>query len=137
MIKTPKSPIPFFGDPRDSRCVIPTPSWHVYTEHSFHSIIDIAELELFRIEPGVYQELSWVDTEMEKLETVWNFRSGWNGEWNKLKVAVFKSLNCDDMDELAVGFQQKMKKLMGRDKGVQQWDAFMSLKEELERAMLE
>jgi dynein heavy chain len=92
----------------------------------------IPKLELFGIEPAVYKELSWVDVEMEKLETVWDIRSGWDGEWNKLKVAVFKSLNCDDMDELAMAYQTKLRKLQGKDKSVQNWEAFIHMKQSLE-----
>ncbi|CAE8702622.1 unnamed protein product, partial [Polarella glacialis] len=89
-------------------------------------------LELFGIEPTTYKELDWVSEEMEKLKTIWEIREGWDGEWNKLRVAIFGSLNTDDMDELATTYQAKMRKVLGKDKNVQNWPAYIQLKADLD-----
>mmetsp|Transcript_64893 Transcript_64893/g.119431 ORF Transcript_64893/g.119431 Transcript_64893/m.119431 type:complete len:4522 (+) Transcript_64893:77-13642(+) len=90
------------------------------------------KLELFGIDAVTYKELAWVDLEMEKLSTVWEIRDGWDQEWNQLKVSVFRALNCDDMDELAMAFQTRMRKLVGKDKNVQNWPVFQKMKADLE-----
>merc|ERR1712187_825184 len=66
------------------------------------------------------------------LNIIWQIREEWDTEWNKLRVAVFKTLNTDDMDELAMSFQGRMRKLLGKDKNVQNWPAFQKMKEKVE-----
>lgn len=92
----------------------------------------LPKLELFGIEPVAYKDLDWVDGEMEKLGMLWDIKEGWDQDWAKMKVAVFRSLNTDEMDELAEGYQKRMKKITGKDKGAQNWPAFCSLKGDLE-----
>ncbi|CAK0888334.1 unnamed protein product [Prorocentrum cordatum] len=92
----------------------------------------LPKLELFGIEPQTYKELDWVDQEMEKLGILWDIRESWDQEWNKLRVAVFRTLNVDSMDEHAMEFQQKMRKLVGRDKNVNHWPAYQQMKADME-----
>eukprot|EP00435_Cladocopium_sp_Y103_P036812 s634_g9.t1 len=96
--------------------------------------------ELFGIEPANYKELEWVEQEIEKLTMVWDIRDGWNKEWDKLRSGSFQSLklvlschkNTDDMDELAMQFLGKLRKVIGKDKNVQNWQVYQDLKSDLE-----
>jgi len=88
--------------------------------------------ELFGIEPANYKELDWVEQEIEKLTMVWDIRNGWNKEWDKLRSGSFQSLNTDDMDELAMQFLGRMRKVLGKDKNVQNWQVYQDLKGDLE-----
>eukprot|EP00928_Gymnodinium_smaydae_P048232 TRINITY_DN3222_c2_g2_i2.p1 TRINITY_DN3222_c2_g2~~TRINITY_DN3222_c2_g2_i2.p1 ORF type:complete len:3935 (+),score=1014.18 TRINITY_DN3222_c2_g2_i2:1731-11807(+) len=91
------------------------------------------KLELFQIEPTPYKDLDWVDFEMEKLNNVWEIREGWDGEYGKMKIAVFRSLNTDDMDELAESYQKRLRKILSKDKNAQNWPAFQQMKADLEK----
>jgi len=92
----------------------------------------LPKLELFGIEAIAYKELDWVDQEMDKLNYIWEVRQSWDSEKAALLVAKFNSLNTDELDELAMQFQGRMRKLVGRDKQSQNWPVFQDLKSDLD-----
>jgi dynein heavy chain len=91
-----------------------------------------SKLELFGIEPATYKDLDLVDAEIEKLNTVWEIKDGWQNEWDTLSTSVFRGLDTDAMDDLALSYQQRLRKLVGKDKSTQNWPAFLSMKAELD-----
>eukprot|EP00403_Amphidinium_massartii_P034765 CAMPEP_0178446682 /NCGR_PEP_ID=MMETSP0689_2-20121128/40951_1 /TAXON_ID=160604 /ORGANISM="Amphidinium massartii, Strain CS-259" /LENGTH=257 /DNA_ID=CAMNT_0020071557 /DNA_START=54 /DNA_END=823 /DNA_ORIENTATION=- len=92
----------------------------------------LPKLQLFGMEAANYKELEWVDQELDKMQIVWEIRDNWDGEWNRLRLSVFKTLNSDDMDELAMNYQGRMRKLQGKDKNVQNWPVFQNMKKTIE-----
>mmetsp|Transcript_14483 Transcript_14483/g.50911 ORF Transcript_14483/g.50911 Transcript_14483/m.50911 type:complete len:4419 (-) Transcript_14483:356-13612(-) len=90
------------------------------------------KLELFGIDSANYKELEWVDQEMEKLNTLWEVRQAWEHEKDTVLQAKFRTLVTDDLDEMAMQVQGKIRKLVGKDKGVGMWPAFQDLKADLD-----
>lgn len=50
----------------------------------------------------------------------------------KTSVCVSELRNTDDMDELAMQFLGKLRKVIGKDKNVQNWQVYQDLKSDLE-----
>ena len=62
---------------------------------------------------------------------------GYQEQLVEIRVSVFRALDTNDMDELAMQYQSRLRKLSGRDKAVTAWPAFIPMKQEIELFRLE
>ena len=74
--------------------------------------------------------------ELDKLNNIWDIKNNWDEQWSKISVSVFRALDTNDMYELAMQYQSRLRKLSVRDKAVTTWPAFIAMKQEIKRFRL-
>jgi dynein heavy chain len=87
-------------------------------------------LEIFDIEAMAYPEVSLVEKEISQLTEIWEVKNEWNKQWDAWKDIRFYDLNIEEMEDVAVDYQEKYRKF---DKDVKEWGVFAHLKTEVDK----
>merc|ERR1719171_2450730 len=72
---------------------------------------------------------------MDLLTNIWTIKQEWDSEWAKTKVAKFRDLDTDDMDEMAAKFQKRVMRLKTQ---IMNWPIWQKMKADIDvfRAMM-
>lgn len=77
-------------------------------------------LEIFDMEEPSYKELTDIDRDLTLLEQVWDLIKEWEDQYDQWKYGLFADLDAPSMEEKAIGFLKRMKKL-GREVNPKGW----------------
>jgi dynein heavy chain len=86
-------------------------------------------LEIFDIEPMAYPEVALVEKEIAQLTDIWEVKNDWDKQWDAWKDIKFYDLPIEEMDDLAVDFQDKCRAF---DRDVRDWGVYVSLKSNID-----
>mmetsp|Transcript_20727 Transcript_20727/g.31788 ORF Transcript_20727/g.31788 Transcript_20727/m.31788 type:complete len:653 (+) Transcript_20727:3424-5382(+) len=87
-------------------------------------------LEIFDIEPMAYPEVTLVEKEINQLSDIWDVKDQWDKQWDSWKDHKFYDLNIEDMEDVAVDYQEKYRSF---DKDVREWGVFVFLKNDVDK----
>ena len=82
-------------------------------------------LEIFDIEPTAYPEVALVEKEIVQLTEIWEVKRDWDQQWDEWKDIKFYDLDVEEMDDVAVDFQDKCKAF---DRDVRDWGVYVALR---------